>query len=406
MNFSYYIGIHIYGLLISIASLFSSKAKKRLIGQQQVFSLLESSLLNKAGASCIWFHAASLGEFEQGRPVMEALKKSNPACIILLTFFSPSGYEVRKNYNGADIVCYLPLDTPRNVKRFVDLVKPAKIIFIKYEFWPNFLSYCKKKQIPTYVISATFRKSQLFFKWYGWAYAKILKSFDTIYLQDETSRKLLKSIAVTNVVVAGDTRFDRVLEIAESKKNLPLIEDFKDNKQLIVMGSSWPKDEELMYQYMQKNLDVKLVIAPHVLSFDHLNEIESKVGVPIVRYSCANTNELKAARCLLIDNIGMLSSIYNYADIAYIGGGFGNGIHNILEAAVYNIPVVFGPNHQRFNEANELIILGGGFSVSDYSELHSAFDWLLIHKDAGRIAGDFVRQRKGATEKIIQGIFN
>lgn len=406
MNFSYYIGIHIYGFLISLASLFSAKAKKRLIGQQQVFSLLEKSLLNNDGASCVWFHAASLGEFEQGRPVIEALKKVQPTCKILLTFFSPSGYEVRKNYNGADIVCYLPLDTPRNAKRFIDLVNPSKIIFIKYEFWPNFLSYCKKRKIPTYVISATFRKSQLFFKWYGWGYAKMLKSFESLFVQDENSKELLKRIDIQNVVVAGDTRFDRVLEIAETRKNLPLIEVFKDNKQLIVVGSSWPKDEELIYQYIQYNEQVKLIIAPHVLSVDHLHEIESKIGVSIHRYSSAKNDELKTARCLLIDNMGMLSSIYSYADIAYIGGGFGVGIHNVLEAAVYNIPVVFGPNYQRFNEAKELLILGGGFSVSDYSELLSSFDWLLVHKDAGQIAGDYVRQRKGATEKIVQGIFS
>jgi len=403
MNFPYYIGIHIYGFLISIAALFNAKAKKRMLGQRQVFPLLEKALSKES--KYIWFHAASLGEFEQGRPVMEALRKEYHEYKILLTFFSPSGYEVRKNYNGADVVCYLPLDTPTNAKRFLDLVNPVKIIFIKYEFWPNLLNYCRKRKIPTYVISATFRKSQLFFKWYGRNYANILKSFEKLFVQDEHSRILLDSINITNVEVTGDTRFDRVLEIAEKCEPIPVIESFKNNKKLIVVGSSWPKDEELIFQYLQQNKDVKVIIAPHEIHEEHLLDIESKISVSTIRYSKADPEKLIEARCLLIDNIGMLSSIYQYGDIAYIGGGFGVGIHNVLEAAVFNIPVVFGSNYGKFKEARDLILLGGGFSISDNAELQSTLDWMLLHKDAGKIAGNYVRQKKGSTQKIIKGIF-
>jgi 3-deoxy-D-manno-octulosonic-acid transferase len=372
----------------------------------EVFSLLKQSLSKDRSNRYVWFHAASLGEFEQGRPVMEALRKSHPEYKIILTFFSPSGYEVRKNYNGADIVCYLPLDTPRNAKRFVDLVNPEKIIFIKYEFWPNFLSYCRKKEISTYVISAVFRKSQIFFKWYGKPYANILSSIKCMYVQDENSKKLLSSIGITNVTVAGDTRFDRVMEIFENARQLPIAESFREGNRVLVAGSSWPKDEELIFKYLQSNPELKLIIAPHVLSVDHLNDIEERIGVSCIRYSAATNESVKEVRCLLIDNMGMLSSLYRYGDIAYIGGGFGVGIHNTLEAAVYGIPVVFGPNFGKFNEAKDLVALGGGFSIQDYVELQSTLDWLLLHKGAGKIAGNYVKQNQGATMKIIEGIFS
>ena len=406
MRVVYHIGIYFYGILISVASLFNAKAKKRFLGQQQVFSQLKSFLEKRDNNFLVWFHAASLGEFEQGRPIMERLREKHPEYTILLTFFSPSGYELRKNYNGADWVCYLPLDTARNAKRFVELVNPAKVIFIKYEFWPNFLSYCKKKQIPTYIVSASFRESQLFFKWYGFPYAKLLKAFDIIFVQDEQSRALLDTIQVNNVVVAGDTRFDRVAQIAENHKPLPLLQRFKNKHKLIVVGSSWPKDEELLCVYINETETGKFVIAPHEIHESHLAQIEANISVPTVRFSQATPEAFDTARCLLIDNIGMLSSIYKYADIAYIGGGFGVGIHNVLEAAVYNIPVVFGPNCQKFKEARDLIKLGGGFAVSDFVELQSTLDWLLLHPDAGTIAGGYTQQQKGATAKIIQAIFN
>lgn len=394
-----------YGILIFFASLFSSKAKKRLLGQRRVFFFLQENLSVDHTENYIWFHAASLGEFEQGRPIMDAMKHLHPEYKIILTFFSPSGYEVRKNYIGADLVCYLPLDTPSNVKRFMNLVKPKKAIFIKYEFWPNFLNYCKKHKVPTYVVSANFRPDQLFFKWYGSKYASVLKSFENIFVQDNQSKKLLKRIGIENVTVAGDTRFDRVIEIAESKKDLPLVEAFKNGQKLIVVGSSWSKDEDLLAQYFLENPDVKLLLAPHEIHASHLDEIESKFNFAVVRYSKASIENLKNANCLLIDNFGLLSSLYQYADIAYIGGGFGVGIHNVLEAAVYGVPVVFGPNYEKFREARELVTLGAGFSVQEYWQLQSTFDWLLTDQSAGNKARAYVYENKGATDLILKSIF-
>lgn len=405
MRISYYVGIKLYGILIFFASLFSSKAKKRLLGQRRVFYFLQENLSSTHTDKYIWFHAASLGEFEQGRPIMDALKISHPDYKIILTFFSPSGYEVRKNYIGADLVCYLPLDTPSNVKRFMNLVRPKKAIFIKYEFWPNFLRYCKKHKIPTYVVSANFRPDQLFFKWYGAKYASVLKSFDNIFVQDNESQKLLKKIGIQKVLVAGDTRFDRVIEIAECCKPLPIVEAFKNGKKLIVAGSTWSKDEDLLVQYFAENPDIKLLIAPHEIHDSHLNEIEAKLKTSVARYSGGATSQLETANCLIIDNFGLLSSVYQYADIAYVGGGFGVGIHNVLEAAVYGIPVVFGPNYERFREARELVALGGGFSVQEYWQLQATFDWLLTDEAAGCKARQYVYDNKGATEKILKSIF-
>ncbi len=405
MRITYFIGIKTYGLLIFIASFFNSKAKKRLEGQRQVFSFLSENLIE--GSKYLWFHAASLGEFEQGRPIIEKLKVSYPDCKVLLTFFSPSGYEVRKNYEGADLVCYLPLDTPSNVKRFLNLVKPVKAIFIKYEFWPNFLTYCKKHKIPTYVVSANFREDQIFFKWYGAKYAKILKSFERIFVQDEASKDLLLTIGVDKVDIAGDTRFDRVIDIADAKKDLPLVEAFKGESKLIIAGSSWPKDEDLLIQYLQENPDVKLLIAPHEIHESHIAEIESKLNAVTVRYSKANEQSVANAKCLIVDCFGLLSSIYQYADLAYIGGGFGVGIHNIVEAAVYGMPVVFGPNYEKFREARELIAKGGAFSIHEYWQLQSSFDRLLQDGEAaGKISYDYVHENKGATDMILKQIFS
>lgn len=405
MRVSYYVGIKVYGILIFFASLFSSKAKKRLLGQRRVFYFLQENLSLEHKENYIWFHAASLGEFEQGRPIMDALKKLHPEYKIILTFFSPSGYEVRKNYIGADLVCYLPLDTPSNVKRFMNLVKPQKAIFIKYEFWPNFLRYCKKHKIPTYVISANFRPDQLFFKWYGAKYASVLKSFEDIFVQDNESKKLLKKIGIDKVVVAGDTRFDRVIEIAESKKDLPIVEAFKNGQKLIVAGSTWARDEDLLIQYFIENPDIKLLIAPHEIHSSHLSEIESKFQLKLVRYSNATLANVADANCLLIDNFGLLSSLYQYADIAYIGGGFGVGIHNVLEAAVYGVPVVYGPNYEKFREARELLALGAGFTVQEYWQLQSTFDWLLTDTVAGEKSRRYVYENRGATETILKSIF-
>lgn len=405
MKLLYNLGIHVYGFLIFLASLFNSKAKKRLIGQRQAFTSLNEKIKNESGVKYIWFHAASLGEFEQGRPVIEAVKKTHPEYKILLTFFSPSGYEVRKNYNGADIVCYLPLDTPSNAEKFINLVKPAKAIFIKYEFWPNFLSYCRRYNIPTYVISANFRKEQLFFKWYGKKYADVLKSFECLFVQDEKSRMLLEEIVVTKVKVAGDTRFDRVVDIASVRKNLPVVETFKNGQKLIIAGSSWPKDEDMLIRYLQENKKLKLVLAPHEIDESHIQEIESKLKTNVVRYSKATIDNVSSASCLIIDNFGLLSSVYQYADITYVGGGFGVGIHNVLEAAVYGKPVIFGPNYKRFREACDLIAYGGAFSVDDYLQLKSRFDWLLLDETAGQRASEYVLKNVGATKKIVDTIF-
>jgi 3-deoxy-D-manno-octulosonic-acid transferase len=405
MKLLYNLGIHVYGFLIFLASLFNSKAKKRLIGQRQAFTFFNEKIKDEPGVEYIWFHAASLGEFEQGRPVMEAVRKNYPGYKILLTFFSPSGYEVRKNYIGADLVGYLPLDTYLNAEKFINLIKPAKAIFIKYEFWPNFLSCCKKYNIPTYVISANFRKDQLFFKWYGKKYAEILKSFECIFVQDENSKLLLEDIAVTRVKVAGDTRFDRVVDIASARKDLPIVEAFRNGQKLIIAGSSWPKDEDLLIRYLQENKKIKLVLAPHEIDESHIQEIESKLNTSVVRYSNATGNNVSAVSCLIIDNFGLLSSIYQYADITYVGGGFGVGIHNVLEAAVYGKPVIFGVNYKRFREACDLIAYGGAFSVEDYMQLKSRFDWLLLDETAGKRSSEYVLKNVGATKKIVDAIF-
>lgn len=405
MKLLYNLGIYVYGFLIFLASLFTSKARKRWIGQRQAFTLLNEKIKEEPESKYIWFHAASLGEFEQGRPVMEALKNTYPRYKILLTFFSPSGYEVRKNYQGADFVCYLPLDTSSNAEKFISLLKPEKAIFIKYEFWPNFISSCRRHKIPTYVISANFRKEQLFFKWYGKKYADILKSFECLFVQDENSRNLLGEIGVSKVKVAGDTRFDRVVEIASAKKSLPIVDAFKNGQKMIIAGSSWPKDEDLLIRYLTENRKLKLLLAPHEIDESHIQEIESKLNTEVVRYSKATVDNVSSASCLIIDNFGLLSSVYQYADITYIGGGFGVGIHNTLEAAVYGKPVVFGPNYKRFREACDLIIYGGAFSIEDYEQLKVRFDWLLLDESAGNRASEYVSNNVGATKRIVDTIF-
>ncbi len=402
MKLLYTLGIYCYGVIIFLGSRFNTKAKKRYQGQNEVFDYLKNNA--DKGAEYIWVHASSLGEFEQGRPIIEGLKKATPNCKILLTFFSPSGYEVRKNYTGADLICYLPLDTPKNVRRFFNLVKINKAIFVKYEFWIHFLLACKANNIPTFVISAIFRKEQVFFKNYGKSYARVLEVFKTIFVQNEESKQLLESIDIHTAQVCGDTRFDRVIEIAEQRKSLPIVEVFKNGQKLIVVGSSWAKDEDLLIEYQQKHPATKLLIAPHEIHESHLTEIEAKLKSGFIRYSQASEKTISAANYLLIDNFGLLSSVYQYADIAYVGGGFGVGIHNVLEAAVYGIPVVWGPNYERFAEARGLVACGGGFSISDYSELENILNTLFIDKTVGQKAGDFVQNHKGATAMILNKI--
>lgn len=401
MGLIYNIGIYFYGAFIFLASLFNKKARMLRKGQQQAFAQLKTQI--EPNERYVWFHAASLGEFEQGRPVMEQLKRDKPETKILLTFFSPSGYEVRKNYAVADIVSYLPLDVPGNAWYFVNLVKPSKAIFIKYEFWPNYLLALQAENIPAISISAIFRPEQVFFKEYGKWYKKILQTFQHIFVQDKASKELLHMHGINNVTVAGDTRFDRVYDLYQQAKQLPLIEEFvKGAEKVIIAGSTWPKDEELLVQYLRLHPDVKLIIAPHEVHTSHITEISKLLDGKFVRYSDANADNVKATNCLVIDIIGILSSVYRYGHVAYIGGGFGVGIHNTLEAAVYGIPVVFGTNYQKFREARELIAIGGAFSISNYVTLEAQFDLLLKDNSAGKIAGEYVKSNTGATEMILK----
>lgn len=404
MIFLYNIGIHIYGFFIFLYSFFNEKAKKRYVGQQAVFSYLRSKFVNDT-ADYIWLHAASLGEFEQGRPVIEALKQKHPEYKILLTFFSPSGFEVRKNYEGAEIICYLPLDTKSNARKFLRIVNPKKAVFIKYEFWPNLLLQCKRSAVPTYVVSSIFRENQAFFKWYGGSYSKVLKIFKHIFVQDENSKILLNNIGISNVLISGDTRFDRVISIAETRKELPRIKDFKAENRLIVAGSSWEKDEDLLIRYLKETPNVKMIIAPHEIPESHLKNIEEKIGKGVVRYSQYDIEKDTDAICMLIDNFGLLSSTYQYADIAYIGGGFGVGIHNVLEAAVYGVAVVFGPNYKQFREARDLVQLGAGFSVLNQEQLNATFNQLYTDEDARVKAEKYVLSQRGATDRILSTIF-
>lgn len=396
----YQVGISLYGLMIFCAGLFNEKACKLKKGQSDVFRLLKEKV--EPDKKYVWFHAASLGEFEQGRPVIEQLKKENPEINILLTFFSPSGYEIRKNYNGADIICYLPLDLPGNAKRLLNTVHITKAIFIKYEFWPNFLMALKKNNIPVFSISAIFRPDQVFFKWYGGWYKSLLKSFQQIFVQDIDSLRLLKSNGIDNAVVAGDTRFDRVSDLAKQAKNITIVENFVNgNTKVIVAGSSWPGDEELLVRYLKSHDDVKLILVPHEIHEAHLSGIIKLTGEKYVRYTQAAIKDLSSENCLIVDTIGLLSSIYRYGQVSYIGGGFGVGIHNTLEAAVWNLPVVFGPNYQRFREARELITNGGGYTINNYEELENKLNKLLENNSSGKIAGDYVVQNSGATNLII-----
>ena len=399
----YNIGLYIYQLAIFIASFFNEKARKLRDGQSEAFAILKE----KAGIDkkYIWFHAASLGEFEQGRPVIEKLKQIDPETKILLTFFSPSGYEIRKSYAGADIICYLPLDTVTNVSRFLNSVKISKAIFIKYEFWPNYLKALKANKIPFYSISAIFRPDQVFFKWYGSWYRNLLKSFNHIFVQDDNSLNLLENHGFKNATTAGDTRFDRVADLAKQTKTIALVEAFiKGAKKVIVAGSSWPKDEELLVEYLKKHSDIKLILFPHEIHESHITGIIKLTDNNYIRFTEANEQNMTKANCLIVDTIGILSTVYQYASVAYIGGGFGVGIHNTLEAAVWNIPVVFGPNYQKFREAKELIAKGGAFTISDYNELEKSLDTLLIDKNAGKIAGEYVKMNTGATDLIIKEI--
>lgn len=362
-------------------------------------------------ARYIWVHAASLGEFEQGRPLIERFRRDYPQYKILLTFFSPSGYEVRKNYAGADIICYLPIDTITNARRFLRSVRPVMAIFIKYEFWSNYLHVLKHRQVPLYSVSSIFRPNQIFFKWYGRGYSSVLKCFTHFFVQNEQSKQLLHSIGIDCVSVTGDTRFDRVLQIKEAGKHLPIVESFVgDNpkQRVFVAGSSWLPDEEIFIKYFNEHRDWKLIIAPHVIAENHLQQIEGLLQRKTVRYTRATPESVRDAECLIIECFGLLSSIYRYATVTYVGGGFGVGIHNVLEAAVWNKPVIFGPNNQHFQEAQGLKASGGGFEIhdeADFARLMQQFDndSTLLGKSS-QAAGSFVKSLGGATDAIMKEI--
>ena len=405
---------------IAIASLFNEKVRKMWRGEREAFKILKQKV--DPNAKYIWFHAASLGEFEQGRPLMERIRKDYPKYKILLTFYSPSGYEVRKNYEGADIICYMPVDTRLNAIRFLRLVRPVMAFFIKYEFWSNFLHILKHRNIPTYSVSSIFREDQVFFKWYGRSYAGVLKCFTRFFVQNEESKRLLEGIGITAVDVVGDTRFDRVLQIKEAAKQLPICEAFRTGVassqsadvphhdfKVFVAGSSWPPDENIFIPFFNEHKDWRLLIAPHVIAEEHLKLILSLIkGKKVVRYTQTTPEEAAEADVLIIDCFGLLSSMYNYGDVAYIGGGFGVGIHNTLEAAVWNMPVIFGPNNKKFQEAQGLLKSGGGFEINTYEDFSGLMSSLMndetFLKQAGDKAGTFVAHLAGATDKVLASV--
>lgn len=405
---------------IAIASLFNEKVRKMWRGEREAFKILKQKV--DPNAKYIWFHAASLGEFEQGRPLMERIRKEYPQYKILLTFYSPSGYEVRKNYEGADIICYMPVDTRLNAIRFLRLVRPVMAFFIKYEFWSNFLHILKHRNIPTYSVSSIFREDQVFFKWYGRSYAGVLKCFTRFFVQNEESKRLLEGIGIKDVDVVGDTRFDRVLQIKEAAKQLPICEAFRTGVassqsadvphhdfKVFVAGSSWPPDENIFIPFFNEHKDWRLLIAPHVIAEEHLKLILSLIkGKKVVRYTQTTPEEAAEADVLIIDCFGLLSSMYNYGDVAYIGGGFGVGIHNTLEAAVWNMPVIFGPNNKKFQEAQGLLKSGGGFEINNYEDFSGLMSSLMndetFLKQAGDKAGAFVAHLAGATDKVLASV--
>jgi 3-deoxy-D-manno-octulosonic-acid transferase len=413
----YNVIIYLYLLGVAIYSRFNEKVRKMWRGEREAFRILREKV--DPEAKYVWFHAASLGEFEQGRPLMEQLRREHPDYKILLTFFSPSGYEVRKNYEGADIITYLPLDTITNARRFLRTIRPVMAFFIKYEFWYNYLHILKHRGVPVYSVSSIFRPDQVFFKWYGRQYSRVLKCFTHFFVQNEESKTLLAKINIKNVTIVGDTRFDRVLQIKEAAKQLPVVETFIGEKsekspKVFVAGSSWPPDEEIFIKYFNAHPEWKLIIAPHVIGEDHLRQIEKLLeGRKVVRYTAAEKSltsqlsSLTSCDVLIIDCFGLLSSIYRYGSVAYVGGGFGVGIHNLLEAAVWDVPVFFGPNNQKFQEAQGLK-QNGGLEITDYESFASQMDRLSADVDElrtqGEKAGRFVESLSGATAKVLAGV--
>ncbi len=404
----YSLAIYLYMFGVMVASLFNKKARLITKGHINTFRTLRHQV--DKDARYVWFHAASLGEFEQGRPLMERFRRDHPEFKILLTFFSPSGYEVRKNYQGADIICYLPFDTPGIVLSFFRLIHPEMAFFIKYEFWLNFMQACYRRKIPVYSVSSIFRPNKVFFRWYGKGYSKVLRYVTHFFVQDEESRQLLSMRGIRdNVTIVGDTRFDRVLDICHQAKDLPLVERFTSDAPFVfVAGSSWAPDEDLIIPYFNAHPGMKLVLAPHVISEDHLAQIESKLRRPSLRYTEANEENVSQADCLIINCFGLLSSIYRYGHVAYVGGGFGAGIHNEPEAAVYGIPVLIGPNNKGFREAQDLLRLGGCFEITGPTLFNAVISSLMkkekLRHQRGDIGKHYIESNAGATDRIFQMI--
>ena len=411
----YSIGIYLYALIVRLVAAFGHrKARAMVRGQHDTWRILREKI--NPNERYIWFHAASLGEFEQGLPLIERLRREHPSRKILLTFFSPSGYEVRKDYKGADVVCYLPFDSPTAARRFIKLARPEMAFFIKYEFWRNYIDVLFKKSIPIYSVSSIFRPGQIFFRWYGRKYARCLRRITHFFVQNERSVELLRSIGVTdNVTIVGDTRFDRVIDIRNIAKSLPIVKQFTQAQDdapqpfVLVAGSSWQPDEDILLDYVNRHPEIRLVIAPHVVNDAHIQEIEQKLTTPALRYSKATPQNVQNYRVLIIDGYGLLSSIYRYATVAYVGGGFGVGIHNVPEAAVYGIPVIIGPNHQRFAEAVALMENGGCKSIENAEDFSAIMDDFLANPShisaSGSAAGRYINQNAGATPVIYEHVF-
>ena len=408
MNILYNIAINIVGQLLNILAVFNKKIKLFVHGRKNVLQKLNGLFTDSDNV--VWFHCASLGEFEQGRPIIEKIKSKYPSYKILVTFFSPSGFEIRKEYAVADVVTYLPLDTKYNARKFIDIVQPKIAIFVKYEFWPNILKELKSRKIETILVSGIFRKDQAFFKWYGAWLKNSLDAFNHFFVQNESSKKLLNTIGFKNSTVSGDTRFDRVFEITQQDNQLDFIHEFTESKQVIVAGSTWPKDEELLTDYINKiALDTeKYIIAPHNITAKNINHLIKSISKKVILYSDKDKKSNKDAKVLIIDSIGILTKVYSYATIAYVGGGFGTGIHNILEPATFGIPIIIGPNYKKFKEAKELIELGVCMTIKDNLELNLHLKELLNNRELtdkkGKMARSYIKSNTGATQRIIDYI--
>lgn len=400
--------VQIAGFILKMLAPLNPKIKLFVDGRKNVFATLKEKII--ASDRTIWFHAASLGEYEQGLPIIEKIKMRHPNHKIILTFFSPSGFEVRKNNTVADVTVYLPLDTIKNAQQFLSLIHPEMVFFIKYEYWPNYLSELKNRATPTYLISGIFRKNQLFFKWYGGFYKNALKTFTYFFVQNESSKRLLLQLNFTNIAVSGDTRFDRVAAILEKDNSLDYITEFKNDALTIVVGSSWPKDEKIIVNYINQTSEkVKFIIAPHNIKADQIKDLKNSINKKVVLFSERENKKLEDFDVFIIDTIGLLTKIYSYADIAYIGGGFGNpGVHNILEPATFGVPIVIGPNYSHFAEATALVTLKGCISISNENEFANVLSELInnatIRQEKGHICETFVQMNKGATAIILQNI--